>query len=279
MIRATSADRPAIEAFLHGHVAVAMFPLSNLAQHGMAGGHPRAMTFWLRRADGVITDVLAVSEEGMIFPVCPTGPWGDVATVMAGARAKGVIGEAGQVAACRAALGLEQAAPLDAVEPQFVLDLGALVMPEQGAMTLHHLRDAPLEVLLDWRAAFCVETMGYAPRDATERAIVDIHAYLDQDTHRVLMQREEPLAMTGFNAILPQIVQVGGVYTPPGLRGRGHARLAVALHLAEMRALGVKQAVLSAANAAAARAYAAIGFRPMGEFAIVAYGAPQVIRG
>jgi len=39
MIRATETDRPAIEAFLNAHAATSMFPLSNLANHGMNGGH------------------------------------------------------------------------------------------------------------------------------------------------------------------------------------------------------------------------------------------------
>jgi predicted GNAT family acetyltransferase len=60
---------------------------------------------------------------------------------------------------------------------------------------------------------------------------------------------------------LPDVVQVGGVYTPPALRGKGHARLALALHLAEARGKGVGRAILYAFSEPAARAYRAIGFQ------------------
>jgi predicted GNAT family acetyltransferase len=81
--------------------------------------------------------------------------------------------------------------------------------------------------------------------------------------------------VTGFNAILPEAVMIGGVYTPKYLRGRGFARAALALHLAEARSKGVKRAVLSAANAIAAKTYTAIGFQQIGDFMIVLYDTPQ----
>jgi hypothetical protein len=46
MRRLHEADRPAIEAFLSAHIETSMFPLGNLARHGMAGGKPHARTFW-----------------------------------------------------------------------------------------------------------------------------------------------------------------------------------------------------------------------------------------
>ncbi len=279
MIFATPADRAAIEAFLHDHAAVSMFPLSNLDLHGMAGGHPRAMRFWLRWAEGQVSDVLGVSDEGMVFPVCPTGPWGEIAVILAGQNVIGVIGDAAQVAACRMALGLVDEGALDTVEPLYTLPLDALILPDAGQFVLQPLRESGLKRLTHWRAAFCEEAMGYTPDAAMERAMGDVAEYVERDTHRVLMDGGTPVAMTGFNAALPQVVQVGGVYTPPENRGRGYARLAVALHLAEARARGVKNAVLSAASQAACRAYEAIGFRRTGSFGVLAYNTPQVIHG
>ena len=62
------------------------------------------------------------------------------------------------------------------------------------------------------------------------------------------------------------MVQVGGVYTPPDLRGRGHARRALALHLA---ASGAERATLFSASAMAARAYRAVGFRQIGDWTLL----------
>ena len=56
MIRATPADRDAIMAFLMTRPTVAMFPITNLRDHGMEGGHPKAMRFWMAQDGGQITD-------------------------------------------------------------------------------------------------------------------------------------------------------------------------------------------------------------------------------
>ena len=109
------------------------------------------------------------------------------------------------------------------------------------------------------------------------KAAEDVRAWLNADSHRVLLHHGQPVGMTGFNVRLPGIVQIGGVYTPPDLRNRGYARTAVALHLAEVRTKGTTRAVLFAATPAAARAYRAIGFQPNGSFALVLFTAPATI--
>jgi predicted GNAT family acetyltransferase len=74
-----------------------------------------------------------------------------------------------------------------------------------------------------------------------------------------------------FNATLPEIVQIGGVWTPSELRGRGYARSVVAGSLLAAREQGVRRAVLFAdpLNAAARAAYLALGFRIVGDYGLV----------
>ncbi len=90
------------------------------------------------------------------------------------------------------------------------------------------------------------------------------------------MDGDTPLAMTGFNARLPDIVQVGGVYTPPDLRGRGHARRAVALHLAAARDAGIRRATLFSGSDMASRAYRSIGFRQIGDWTLLIFRNKEV---
>ena len=130
MILATAADRPAIEAFLTRHIATSMFPLSNLRVHGMAGGHPRAVRFWVRWRAGMLTDVLTVSDDGILFPQCPTGPWGEVRIVLAGTLVRGFLGGGAQVASLRQALRLTDRGGIDTVEPLYRLPLTDLQMPD-----------------------------------------------------------------------------------------------------------------------------------------------------
>jgi predicted GNAT family acetyltransferase len=84
----------------------------------------------------------------------------------------------------------------------------------------------------------------------------------------VLAIGDNLVAMTGFNAQIPGIAQVGGVFTPRELRGRGYARRVVAGSLIDSRG-EIERAILFTPNPAAARAYEAIGFRRTSSFALV----------
>jgi predicted GNAT family acetyltransferase len=80
------------------------------------------------------------------------------------------------------------------------------------------------------------------------------------------------VATCTHNAVLPDAVQVGGVFTPPLLRGRGHARAVVATSLIDARAAGATRATLFTPRADALAAYRAVGFEPVGRYAIVLFG-------
>jgi len=279
VIRAAIDDQQAIETFLKKHIATSMFPLSNLRQHGMKGGHPRAMKVWVRWQAGEITDVLPVSEEGMIFPQCPTGPWSEVAVALAGQTAIGILGQAGQVAALRRFLRLPERAGLDTEEPLYELALANMAVPDCTGFTLRPLGDGPRDLIIGWRHDYLKEVLPMPGEDTSQKAEDDVEQYLAADTHRVLFQGNRPVAMTGFNAALPEAVQIGGVYTPPRMRSRGLARRAVALHLQEARDKGANHAILFAASPQACKAYEAIGFVRSGDYTILAYENPQVIHG
>ena len=276
MIRATEADRPEVEAFLMAHVATSMFPLSNLARHGMAGGHRLAMNFWIARRDGAVSDVLGVTEEGIIMPQCPTGPWGEVAAVLSGRKLLGLLGHAGQVAAIRHFSQFPDAPALSEVEPAYRLTLAEMRMPDTEGYHLEPITEATRETVTGWRKAYLEEVLPVPGEDTAAKASSDIASYIANDSHRVLMQGGTPVALTGFNATLPQVVQIGGVYTPPEARSRGLARRAVALHLEEARGRGVREALLFAASPQACRAYEALGFTRNGDFAIHVFSEPQV---
>ena len=59
------------------------------------------------------------------------------------------------------------------------------------------------------------------------------------------------------------------IYTPPKLRGRGYAKLAVAASLVVARERGASRAVLFTGNPSAVRTYEALGFRRVGDYALV----------
>jgi len=273
---ATVDDLPALTAFLRRHEATSMFPLSNLAGAGLNGAGPYGMRFWVT---GDVSGAIGLTNGGMLQPQWPgAADWAAARVVLAGAEVAGVIGPAGQVTALVAALGLGAAeARLISTEPGFVLDLKDLIVPK-GPGVLAGLDAAEPAVLYAWRAAYLTGVTGTPPDRAAELGQRDIEQFRAAGRHRLLLEDGAHVAMCGFNATLPDVVQVGGVYVPPDLRGRGRARRVVALHLAEARARGVGRARLFAVSEQAARAYRAIGFGPADPVGLVLFAEPQQVR-
>jgi predicted GNAT family acetyltransferase len=109
------------------------------------------------------------------------------------------------------------------------------------------------------------------PDGLGERVRAGVEASLGRGSAWVLERDGELLAHTGFNAQLPDAVQIGGVWTPHPLRGRGYARCAVASHLLAARETGATLALLftTEANLPARRAYAALGFEASGSYRLL----------
>ena len=278
-MQAGAEDLPAIRAFLQDHLPLAFYPLANLDTYGLGGDHPRAVRFWLWRQGQEVSDALGVSTQGFLHPIFTTDPLSAAATAMAGCSTIGFGGPPDVLTRFHAALGITGRPSRDYTEPCYHLPLDQLVMPPIGTLALCPMDSAPAGLLTSWRALFLMETQGALPDSAMARAMGEMEEIRARGQYRVLMDGARPVAMTGFNAGAGQAVQVGGVFTPPDLRGRGYGRIAVALHLRAARKQGVTDAYLSAATAPAARAYESLGFSPYGSYRAMIYDEGQVIRG
>jgi RimJ/RimL family protein N-acetyltransferase len=283
MIRkAAQNDWPAIQAFLAPRVATSMFLSGNLRDHGLnASGSPKATTVWISEAAGQITNVFGLAEAGyFVFEAPAVTP--DLAAplkqVMAGKRLIGLNGERRQASAVMTSLGLEAGQHGDPLDlPHFQLGLNRLAMPS-GPGRLRPMAETDIPLLTEWRRSYDVEIFGSADLpESRSRSGTQTAELVASGRGRILELDGQPVAMTAFNAVLPQIVQVGGVFTPPPLRGRGFARRAVALHLEEARAAGVSDAILFASGAAASRAYEAIGFRRIGSYRVMDFAKPVML--
>ncbi|MDA7965400.1 GNAT family N-acetyltransferase [Ruegeria sp.] len=266
-------DISALQKFLYCHIQSSMFPLGNLQDYGLNGPHPRSMNFWL--LGDTPRGTFGITNEGMILPQCPDLSDVEIAAALDlihGRKVIGVVGETAQVRQIIHNAGWQgRPTILNRDEPAFALDLSAFALPEIPGVKLASLGEVDRDLVTGWRRAYHVECLGTDPTQAATQAEQDIDRYLERDSHRVLLHNGQPVAMTGFNAALPDVVQIGGVYTPPDLRRRGYARTVLALHLSEAHAAGVSRAVLFAASNAAARAYIAIGFAPAGTFSLVLF--------
>ncbi|MBX3198463.1 MAG: GNAT family N-acetyltransferase [Labilithrix sp.] len=160
-------------------------------------------------------------------------------------------------------------------ETLFALDLAALVVPEAlSRLVARTPKDDEMALVLDWRMLYSAEIADLADTPDERRRQQELVSAFHADGLDVLLfDGTTPAAYSGFNAALPDMVQVGGVFTPHALRGRGYARCAVAASLAAARSRGVERAILFTGedNVAAQRAYLALGFRPIGDYAIVSF--------
>ena len=281
MLRAARpGDEAALAAFLAGHAETSMFLRASLAAHGLSD-HTSAhgTAFWLSDGDE-ITAVFGISNAGYVQMQAPgAGPalYRAFAARIAGRAVKGVTGVPDQVAATKDALGIAAAGfALDATEPLYRLALDELALPPgPGAIR------APVEtdraLIYGWSRAYTAELHMSSPDRLDEEARSRTDRAIAGDDVRLLEVDGRPVAMTALNARLPDMVQIGGVYTPPALRGRGYARRAVALHMAALRGAGVFTAILFASGPAACRAYEAIGFARIGTYALSFLKEPVVI--
>lgn len=274
MRQATKSDLPAIRNALSARPEQTMFPLSNLARFGFEGPHDYAPFFWMGEG-AAMGDVLTIGRAGMVMPFLPSGDLSGALSTLLGRKITGFIGPAPQTRPLFDALPCRDAPTmLNRDEPHYALDLSHLKEPE-GSGTLVPLGEVDRDILLEWRAAYQIEALGEEPGKAHDRAETEIAGYIEADSHRALLIDRQPVAMSGFNAALPDIVQIGGVFTPKALRNKGYARQAVALHLAQARARGVRRATLFASGAAACRAYEALGFSRIGEWSLILFKDPQ----
>lgn len=271
-----------MEAFLARYAATSMFLRSNLAAHGTEEQtHPHGTAFYLQQDGDRIAGIFAISNGGYLMAQAPDASeahWAAFARALAGCVVAGMTGRPTQVASCLAATGLLPGPwAVLADEPLYHLSLEDMTdMP--GDVRPPSDRDRSL--LEEWFTTYALDTGESQPTDGpTEQAKARAQAATSGADVVILEEEGTPVAMAGINARLPDIVQIGGVFTPDGMRGNGYARWAVAGLLRRCADQGVKQAVLFANNEAAARAYEALGFQHVGEYRVALLRAPRTVEG
>lgn len=261
-----------------------MFPLSVVHAGRLRGpDEPLVdaydMRGWLIEQDGEISGFLGLNGGGFLLPMWPEADWPALRPHLAGQAIAAIVGPDGQAPAVLAGLGLDRAPMRHRdEEPGFILNLDAMVMPDVDGFRLAPLTDAMRDLVTIWRMDYLTAIFSVHGDQAQARAAGDVARWMAADSHRLLLRGDRPVALTGFNARLPQVVQVGGVYTPLESRGQGLARRAVALHLDQARGQGVARAVLFAANESAAAAYRAIGFMRDGSMGVIEFETRCVVQ-
>jgi predicted GNAT family acetyltransferase len=170
---------------------------------------------------------------------------------------------------------MSAAASLESSEWLYGLNLCDLIIPDdllQGMIVCRPPRNEETATLHEWRFNYDIETLGASSSDETRRRAAHyLDVQISEGNAWVAAENDRPVSLSSFNASLPDIVQLGGIYTPPQLRGRGYAKVAVAGSLIAARERGVTRAVLFTDNPSAARSYEGVGFKREADYGLVLF--------
>ena len=279
----SAGNEPALENFLLAHAASSMFLRANSRAAGLVDrGAPLQGTYVAALEAGRIVGVAAHFWNGMLVLQAPEPralePVARAAVSRSRRELRGLVGPWPQVEAARRALGLSgRGTVLDSREKLYELDLSKLEVPPDlasGRLECRPPRALELDLVVKWRVSYSMEALGVpaGPElEATSRSEIErLQAELSQ---WILLDRGVLVSYSAFNARLPDVVQVGGVWTPPELRGRGYGRAVVAGSLQAARSESAVRAVLFTGeeNRSARAAYEALGFRVVGDYGLVIF--------
>lgn len=274
-------DEQELERFLCGRADTTLFLRGNLRQAGLHDGGERYQGRYAAAFEGGrIVGAAAHYWNGNVVVEAPRA-LREVVGCAVGASGRGVHGILGpwsQVVETRAGLGLG-AAPtrLDSREELYAVELASLRVPAalaEGRVRCRRPRDDEIDLATDWATAYGIETLGESEGSEQRAASRSRIESAQREGRQWLLEAAgRPVAYTAFNAVLPDCVQVGGVFTPPELRGRGYARCAVAGSLIDARDRGVRRSVLFTQhdNHPAKSAYRALGYQQVGDYGIVLF--------
>lgn len=128
----------------------------------------------------------------------------------------------------------------------------------------------------EWLINYKIEALGATFSPELQKAVLDEVNDADINKNRwVLYFKNEPVSLCGFNAVLPDIVQIGPVYTPPALRNKGYAKINLALCLKRAPAKQVSKAILFTNNPSASHVYQSLGFQVIGKFRLAILKRPK----
>jgi len=272
-------DEAVLEAFLVPRIASSMFLLGNMRHSGLIdGGKPYQGTYVAAFEGQRITSVVAHYWNGNLVTQAPVhlGELWPAAVQTSGREIRGVLGPDEQVSALKDELHIHaDDVQMDESENLYRLDLDQLIVPQplsQGRVVGRRIEPRDLDVVSEYSSRFCIEALGDEDNaDLRVQCRASMERHMQEGTAWILELDGVPVSTSAFNTATKEAVQIGGVWTPPELRGRGYARAVVAASLLDARADGARLAVLFTGrkNVAAQKAYQALGFGHIGDYRIL----------
>lgn len=275
----TPADAPALRRFLDAHAAETMLLRSNLARSGIVDGDKPYQGRYAAAFDAdAITAVVGNFWNGMLLIYAPQHVAALTALVTTDRQPIGILGPWQQSLDAQEALQRSTARhKLRSKEVLMSLSLKDLQRPvplPNQQLSWRVATPADTDLLTEWRNAMTQETLGDTPSQAsTQENRSNVERWIAEGDQFLLLDGGRPVSGCSFNARLPDSVQLGNVWTPPEWRSRRYARIVVAGALEHAQKNGATRAILFTdhQNVAAQTAYAALGFTPIGDYAILLF--------
>lgn len=265
-------DEALLEQFLKQHAETSMFLRSNLQHSGLGyqdspyHGDYVASFNSHNQINGVIAhfwngNIMMQTEDDFILDALLTHVKATISRPIAGVLGPGVqaqrVIEQMQIQRDRFAINRDEG--LYSVK---LSELKAISHPEQHKMQMVEANKISSETLIQWLKDYHIEALGGEDNDALKQQVRDKVSHLTRGMDCwVLCLDGEPRSLVAFNARLPDIVQLGPVWTPVIYRNKGYARMLVLLALKQAQTEGVMQSILFTDNPPAVRAYEALGFK------------------
>jgi len=281
-------DETLLEAFLAPKIVSSMFLVGNMRAAGLVDNGRRYEGTYAARFDKEhITGVAALFWNGSLVTQSPVeqldGLW-QTAVSAAQRPITRLIGPQEQVQAVLDQSHISQAAiKLDEPEKLYSLNLADLQLPpklESGEWWGRLVQFEDVELMTHWRVGYALEVLGETESpELWQQMRAGVQKYLREQKSWILEADGQPVSTSSFNAATAELVQVGGVWTPPELRSRGYGRAAVAASLLAVRDKGVQTAILFTGieNIPAQKSYEALGFRHIGDYRITLLKEPYSV--
>ncbi len=272
-------DEPLLESYLQPCIESSLFLVSNMRAAGLVdNGRSQEGTYAATFEQDRIIGVAALFWNGSLILQAPIAQLPDLYQAIAAAAPRPIarfIGPKQQVQTLLDHLNITPAAlKLDEPEYLYSLNLADLQTPPQlrsEAWQGRLMQAKDIDLMTRWRVGYAIETLGDTESPALwQRMRAGAEKYLQMGRVWILEDNGQPVATTAFNATIKEMVQVGGVWTPPEWRRRGYGRAAVAASLLGVKADGIQTAILftGESNIPAQKVYEAIGFQHIGDYRI-----------
>lgn len=272
-----SGDEPLLDAFLINHAETSMFLRSNLASSGLTYQNKPFHGEYLAafNQSGQIAGVIAHYWNGNIMMQAANKQILDkllssMHTLITRPVA-GILGPSKQAEHVINFLNLSNdkfAINRDEGLYHLLLkELNPSVTIEFSTEIVVKAKTIDSTILYEWLVAYHIEALGAEDNKALIDMIkVEVSTAKRWENRWILVVNNTPSSLVGFNARLPDIVQLGPVWTPVEYRNQGYARKLLSSVLQNAFNAGIKKAILFTDNPAAIKSYKSLGFELCGTY-------------